>query len=163
MCIQPFLADPRKHGESLLAILLHAVYLFLFAWSFGPVNMLFGIFIPNLLTFAFGAYLFYVQHNFPGVQYTTDGEWAYELSALESSSFLQLSPLMQWITGNIGYHHVHHLNSRIPFYRLPEAMDQIPELQVPIVSNLSIKEIRHCLQLKVWDEAQGRMIGLSSR
>ena len=95
MCIQPFLADPRKNGESLLAILFHAVYLFLFAWSFGPVNMLFGIFIPNLLTFAFGAYLFYVQHNFPGVQYTTDGEWAYELSALESSSFLKLPPVMQ--------------------------------------------------------------------
>jgi len=163
MCIQPFLADPRKHSDSLVAILLHAVYLFLFAWSFGPLNMLFGIFIPNLLTFAFGAYLFYVQHNFPGVQYATDGEWTYELSALESSSFLELSPLMEWITGNIGYHHVHHLNSRIPFYRLPEAMEQIPALQNPIVSNLSIKEVRRCLKLKVWDEGQGHMIGLSSR
>ena len=70
---------------------------------------------------------------------------------------------MQWVTGNIGYHHVHHLNSRIPFYRLPEAMEQIPALQNPIVSNLSVKEIRRCLQLKVWGEGQGLMIGLSSR
>lgn len=159
MCIQPFLADPRKHGEALWAIVLHITYISLFGWKFGVINVLFAILVPNLLTFAFGSYLFYVQHNFPKVQYATDGQWAFEISALQSSSFIEMSPWMHWVTGNIGYHHIHHLNSRIPFYRLPEAMSSLPALQNPLSTNFSFKEIQRCLKLKVWDGVEGRMVG----
>ena len=66
----------------------------------------------------------------------------YTRAALESSSFMEMSPLMHWFTGNIGYHHVHHLNPQIPFYRLPEAMAGIPEMQHPGRTSLRLKDLR---------------------
>ena len=87
-------------------------------------------------------------------------EWAYEKAALESSSFMKMNPVMNWLTANIGYHHIHHLNSRIPFYRLPEVMKDIPELQHPKITSLSLKDIMACLKLKVWDKEQGKMVGV---
>jgi len=65
---------------------------------------------------------------------------------------------MQWFTGNIGYHHVHHLNVRIPFYRLPEAMAAIPELQSPATTSLAPREILDCFRSSLWDEDLQRMI-----
>jgi omega-6 fatty acid desaturase (delta-12 desaturase) len=58
---------------------------------------------------------------------------------------------MRWFTGNIGYHHVHHLNPKIPFYRLPEAMVAIKELQSPVMTSLRPYDILACLRLKLWD------------
>jgi omega-6 fatty acid desaturase (delta-12 desaturase) len=66
---------------------------------------------------------------------------------------------MQWATANIGFHHIHHLNSKIPFYRLPEAMAAIPELQKAKVTSLMPSDIVACLKLKVWDSDQNKMIG----
>ena len=66
---------------------------------------------------------------------------------------------MHWFLGNIGYHHIHHLNSRIPFYRLPETMAAIPELQTARTTSLHPKEIAACFRLKVWDPELKRMIG----
>ena len=66
---------------------------------------------------------------------------------------------MHWFTGNIGYHHVHHLNARIPFYRLPEAMAAITELQTPARTTLDIHEIWRCLRLNYWSVEQNRMVG----
>jgi omega-6 fatty acid desaturase (delta-12 desaturase) len=59
--------------------------------------------------------------------------------------------LMRWFTGNIGYHHVHHLNPKIPFYRLPEVMVAIKELQTPVITSLRPRDIAACLRLKLWD------------
>ena len=73
---------------------------------------------------------------------------------------MKLSPIMSWFTGNIGYHHVHHLNPHIPFYRLPEAMAAIPELQTPRTTSLHPLEIIRCLRLKLWDPELQRMISL---
>ena len=86
-----------------------------------------------------GAYLFYAQHNFPGVTFSENNEWAYEKAALESSSYMEMNPVMAWLTGNIGYHHIHHLNSKIPFYRLPEVMTRFKELQHCKRTSLKIK------------------------
>jgi omega-6 fatty acid desaturase (delta-12 desaturase) len=71
---------------------------------------------------------------------------------LESSSYMRLNRLMQWFTGNIGYHHIHHLNIRIPFYRLPEAMAAIPELQSPVTTTLAPRDIVDCFRSCLWDE-----------
>jgi omega-6 fatty acid desaturase (delta-12 desaturase) len=71
-----------------------------------------------------------------------------------------MSKLMHWFTGNIGYHHIHHINSRIPFYRLPEAFKKIPELHDVKSVSLKFKSIKACLHLKVWDPDKQRMIGL---
>ena len=161
MCIQPGLANPKKHWDSCLAVFVHVTYIACMLLMAGWEVTMLAIVLPNTAAFGFGAYLFYVQHNFPSVQFVSDGDWAYESSALKSSSFLDLSPWMHWVTANIGYHHVHHLNARIPFYRLPEAKTAIPELQNPPSTNLKWREMRRCMALKVWDEQRGLMIPLA--
>ena len=87
-----------------------------------------------------------------------DAEWTAYRAALVSSSYLKLGSVLRWFTGNIGFHHVHHLNSLIPFYRLPDAMDAIPELQHPTVTTLRPRAIAACFRANLWDEASGRMI-----
>jgi omega-6 fatty acid desaturase (delta-12 desaturase) len=65
---------------------------------------------------------------------------------------------MQWFTGNIGYHHIHHLNIRIPFYRLPETMAALPELQSPATISLALGDIIDCFNASLWDEELQRMV-----
>ncbi len=72
-----------------------------------------------------------------------------------------MHPVMQWFTGNIGYHHVHHMNSRIPFYKLIEAMEAMPELQKVSTTSWNPIEVWRCFRLKLWDEQKGKMITLS--
>lgn len=160
MCLNPFITNPQRHWDCLLALVLHAVIGATLMWWGGWTTFLLVQTLPCLILYAIGSYLFYVQHNFPGVKFRDQGGWTYEQAALESSSFLKVSPLMHWFSANIGYHHIHHLNARIPFYRLPEAMGAIPELQSPRCTSLHPAEILRCLRLKVWDVDQQRMTGL---
>jgi len=160
MCINPFLNDKKKHWDCLAALVLHIAIGVTITYFFGWQAMIFAQTIPHLIAHAIGSYLFYAQHNFPQVSYSESGGWTYEKAALESSSFMKTNPIMAWFTANIGYHHVHHLNARIPFYRLPEVVRAIPELQQPKRTSLSPIEIYRCLRLKVWDSEAGRMIGL---
>ena len=69
-----------------------------------------------------------------------------------------MGSIMHWFTGNIGYHHVHHLNAKIPFYRLPEAMAGLQELQSPQVTTLFPMDIVRCLRLKLWDPVEDRLL-----
>lgn len=159
MCISSFLSSPRRHWDSLVVLLLHySIAIFLFV-QFGWFTWFLAFFLPFFLSHMLGAYLFYAQHNFPGVTFKKNAEWTYTHAALESSSFMKLNPVMQWVTANIGFHHIHHLNSKIPFYRLPEAMAAIPELQQAKVTTLKPSDIIACLKLKVWDTDKNRMIG----
>jgi omega-6 fatty acid desaturase (delta-12 desaturase) len=73
---------------------------------------------------------------------------------------MKMHPIMEWFTGNIGYHHIHHLNSKIPFYRLPETMKKIAELQNCKTTSLSPKSVSECFKLKVWDQESNRMTGV---
>ena len=160
MCLRPFLTRPKQHWDCVLALILHVGIAVGLIVSSGWVTWLLFQTIPSLVACALGSYLFYVQHNFPGVVFREKTTWTYEAAALESSSFLKLGPLMNWFTANIGYHHVHHLNPHIPFYRLPEAMRRIPELQSPRMVTLSLADIIRCLRLKVWDNDLQRMTGV---
>ena len=72
-----------------------------------------------------------------------------------------MHPVLRWFTGNIGYHHVHHVNARIPFYRLPEAMAGLKELQSPGVTALTPRGIYRCLRLKLWDPEQRRLVNFA--
>lgn len=158
MCLKSFLTDPRRHWDSLLALLLHAALILGATSLAGPSGLVFLVLLPYFTCCAAGAYLFYVQHNFPEMKLKDRAEWDFGFAALRSSSYLECGPLMNWFTGNIGYHHVHHLNSRIPFYRLPEAMAAVPSLQNPERTHLSFSEIRKCLALKVWDPGSEKML-----
>ena len=157
MCLYPFISNPKKHYDSLISLLFHSLYIITVYHYFDLHTVILVVIIPHFISSALGAYLFYAQHNFPDAKYKSDKDWTYQYSALESSSYLKMNKLMEWITGNIGYHHIHHLNPSIPFYRLKEAMNNIKELQNPKTTTLKIKDIISCLRLKVWNEDLNKM------
>ena len=161
MCLQSFLSSPRRHWDSLVVLILHIGASVFLAVYFGPLTWFLTLFLPLFISHMLGAYLFYAQHNFPGVVFRGNVEWSYEHAALESSSYMAMNPFMQWATGNIGFHHIHHINSKIPFYRLPEAMEKISELQKVTVTRLTPSDIIKCLRLKLWDPGQNKMITLA--
>lgn len=160
MCLYPSLTKPREHYDGLLAFLVHTLLAAAIIWWFGWLALVLTLLLPHFIASAIGSYLFYAQHNFPSVSFRDNSCWAYDTAALESSSYLRTGQLMAWFTANIGYHHVHHLNSRIPFYRLPEVVAAIPELQRPKTTSLRLGEIFRCLRLKVWDADVQRMVSL---
>ncbi|WP_414664274.1 fatty acid desaturase family protein [Horticoccus sp. 23ND18S-11] len=161
MCVNPFLNRPARHWDCLLAIVVHfAISAALVVYG-GWTTLLVTQILPHFILHAIGAYFFYAQHNFPGVSFKDKDGWTYEKAALESSSFLRTGPVVAWFTANIGYHHIHHLNARIPFYRLPEVLRAIPELQSPKTTSLHPADIVRCLRLKVWDVETQRMVGVS--
>jgi omega-6 fatty acid desaturase (delta-12 desaturase) len=160
MCLYPFISNPKKYFDSLLSFLLHSLYIFLLYYYFDFNRVILVVILPHFISCALGAYLFYAQHNFPDAKYKNDKEWSYEFSALESSSYLKMNKVMEWITGNIGYHHIHHLNPSIPFYRLPETMRAVKSLQNPKTTSLRIKDIISCLKLSVWNEELNKMSSL---
>jgi acyl-lipid omega-6 desaturase (Delta-12 desaturase) len=161
MCVSSFISAPKKHYDSLIALILHAAFITFAVYTGGWQGYLFIIFIPYMIACGIGSYLFYAQHNFPDTTFADNKEWKYEGAAMDSSSFMVMSPFMRWVTGNIGYHHIHHLNARIPFYRLPEVMQAIPELQKAKTTSLKPRDIVACFRLKIWDPEQNRMTGIS--
>lgn len=160
MCIQSFLSSPRRHWDSLIAIILHLIFCAAIIYFFGWVSWLLFFMTPYFIACMIGAYLFYAQHNFPGVTFTDNADWAYTKAALESSSYMKMNFFWRWVTANIGYHHIHHINARIPFYRLPEAMKELKELQQVKTTSLNPNDIWACFRLKIWDPEKNKMIGL---
>ena len=160
MCLNPFFNHPRKHFDCLIALLVHLT-ISVALWRYGGWQaLLLTQVIPHFITYAIGTYLFYAQHNFPGVSFSDKDGWTYEKAALESSSYMRTGRIMGWFTGNIGYHHIHHLNHKIPFYRLPEVLREIPELQTAKTTTLLPTDIIRCLRLKVWDVDTQTMVGV---
>jgi omega-6 fatty acid desaturase (delta-12 desaturase) len=158
-CVAAFIRNPRKNTDSLAAIFVQFGLIAGLWWAFGFNAMCYALLVPQLIAHALGAYLFYAQHNFPDVHVQPREHWTFVRASLESSSYMKFGPVMNFFTGNIGYHHVHHLNHRIPFYRLPEAMAAIPELSDPAgVTTLSWSDIRACFRQKLWDPEQNRMV-----
>lgn len=157
MCLRPFLFRPKEHWDAGLSMLIHlslvALLLVIDPWLFVIVML-----IPNTIASMIGSYLFYAQHNYPGVNIRERADWSYVDAALYSSSYMKMGPVMQYFTGNIGYHHVHHLNSRIPFYRLPEAMANLEELQSPGTTSLRPRDVINCFRLKFWDRDKGKLV-----
>jgi acyl-lipid omega-6 desaturase (Delta-12 desaturase) len=160
MCLHPAFTKLREHYDCLVAFLVHVLLAVAITWCFGWPALLLTLVIPLFIASAIGSYLFYAQHNFPNVSFSDNAGWSYDKAALESSSFMRTGPIAAWFTANIGYHHIHHLNSHIPFYRLPEATAAIPELQNPRTTSLHPMEIIRCLRLKVWDSEAQRMVSL---
>jgi acyl-lipid omega-6 desaturase (Delta-12 desaturase) len=107
-----------------------------------------------------GIWLFYVQHQFEGVYWARQKTWNRIRAALEGSSFYKLPKILQWFTGNIGYHHVHHIRPRIPNYNLQLAHDKVAAFQTvrPITLRKSLKSLR----MNLWDEAQQKMVSFHS-
>ncbi len=157
IALVPLVQNPRKFWDGAISLLLHGGIIGVL-WGFAGFQVAFyAVILPFAVAAAAGAYLFFAQHNYQGLRILPAEEWSHFRAALESSSYLKLGPVMNWFTGNIGYHHVHHLNSLIPFYRLPEAMAAIPELQSPVVTTLRPKDILTCFRLSLWDPQLQRL------
>lgn len=105
---------------------------------------------------AAGVWLFYVQHQFEETYWAEDDNWTPEEAALRGSSHYRLPGVLRWLTANIGIHHVHHLASRIPYYRLPQVLRDHPELAG--TSRLTLRQSIRCVRLSLWDETQKRLV-----
>jgi len=161
MGLGPLIKNPRRSWDSGLALVLYGALCAGAGIGFGLDVLLFAVVLPHALACALGSYLFYAQHNYPGMKLRPRTAWTYTGAALEACSYMKLGPVMRWFSGDIGYHHVHHLNPSIPFYRLAEAMAAIPALQRPGDTTLRRSDILACLRLRLWDADQGKMVGHS--
>ncbi len=126
------------------------------AMMIGTVDLL-KVQIPvTLLASSIGVWMFFVQHQFEDSYWRHEGDWNFHQASLQGSSYYSLPRVLQWFTASIGIHHIHHLCSRIPNYRLQECLDGIPELKQ--VSRLTLRESLKCARLSLWDEDIGRMV-----
>jgi len=112
-----------------------------------------------LLASSIGVWLFYVQHQFENTYWAEEDAWKVHDAALYGSSHYDLPGVLRWITANIGVHHVHHLSSRIPYYRLPQVLRDFPELAK--IGRLTLPQSLVCARLRLWDESQRKLISFS--
>jgi omega-6 fatty acid desaturase (delta-12 desaturase) len=109
-----------------------------------------------VLAAAIGSWLFFVQHQFEDAYWEPHESWDFTRSALEGSSYYRLPRVLQWFTGNIGFHHIHHFDSRIPNYNLPGCYAAEPAFQQGVT--FGIRESLKCMRMKLWDEQHQRMV-----
>lgn len=111
-----------------------------------------------IMAAAIGGWLFFIQHQFEDAYWADEENWDLQIAAIHGSSYYVLPRVLQWFTGNIGLHHIHHLCSRIPNYRLQECMDDCPELEY-VSPRLTLGESVKCARLSLWDEDGRKLIG----
>lgn len=124
---------------------------------FGGWDVVVFVFLPTMLLAAItGMWFFYIQHQFEHTSWNREEDWNIQDAALEGSSYYDLPPVLRWITGNIGVHHVHHLASRIPFYRLLEVLREHDALANS--NRVTLRESLSCARLALWDESAERLV-----
>lgn len=128
-----------------------------FCWILGWESFLLVQGPIFLISGSLGIWLFYVQHTFEDSYFEEDQHWEYVKAAVEGSSFYKLPKLLQWLTGNIGYHHVHHLSPRVPNYKLEEAHNSTPPLQN--VPTITLATSLSSLKFRLWDEHSKKFVG----
>lgn len=107
-----------------------------------------------------GIWLFFVQHQYEGAYWRRDADWSFQDAARRGSSYYDLPAVLHWVTGHIGLHHVHHLDSRVPLYRLKACMDAVPELSE--CKKLGLLESLSCPRFKLWDEDRRMLVGFEA-
>lgn len=126
----------------------------------GGWDVLLFVFLPTtLLAASAGVWFFYVQHQFEETSWQHEDDWNVQEAALYGSSHYDLPGILRWITGNIGIHHVHHLASRIPFYRLPEVIEDHAILGK--TRRITLWQSFHCARLHLWDEKDRRLLSFA--
>jgi omega-6 fatty acid desaturase (delta-12 desaturase) len=150
----------RKEWRGVMLTNLGLAAILAAAWATVGLERFLLVQVPiTLLSGTLGVWLFYVQHQFEDTYWENPPEWAFHDAALEGSSFYDLPRVLDWFTGSIGFHHVHHLASRIPNYRLRQAMREVPELSH--VTRLTLRDSLATVRLKLWDEERSRMVGFA--
>ncbi len=110
----------------------------------------------TLMAATAGVWLFFIQHQFEETHWSEDDNWNFQHAALHGSSHYDLPALLRWFTGNIGIHHVHHLSSKVPFYRLPQILRDHPELRG--IGRITFLQSLRCVKLVLWDERAKRLV-----
>ena len=129
------------------------------AWAVGIVPFL-SVHLPIvLLAGSAGVWLFYVQHQFIGVYWERNDKWDYTAAALRGSSYYRLPKVLQWISGNIGFHHSHHLSPRIPNYNLQRCHESDPRFAE--VTSISLRASLQSLKFRLWDEQTQQLVGFA--
>ena len=149
-------ARPRMRRSVLTTDAALAVLVGLLVWLIGWCDYLLALGLPALLAGSIGIWLFYVQHQFEDAYWKGGKSWSFTDSALRGSSFLKLPAALRFCTGNIGYHHVHHLNALIPNYNLKRAHEETPALHD--APTLSLADGLWATTLKLWDEPSQRLV-----
>lgn len=126
-------------------------------WLFGWKAYLAMQLPVTLVAGAAGIWMFYVQHQYEDTYWERRDEWDYTTAALEGSSFYKLPKILQWFTGNIGFHHIHHLSSRIPNYNLERCHYSHPMFQQ--VRPITLASSLRCASLRLWDEEAKKLVG----
>jgi omega-6 fatty acid desaturase (delta-12 desaturase) len=152
-------APPRERRSVYWTNLGIAVVALGLIWLFGLKAYLIVQLTVLLVAGSAGVWLFYVQHQFEGVYWNRSEEWDYATAALQGSSFYKLPKVLQWFSGNIGYHHIHHLSTRIPNYYLEKCQRDEPLFQTvrPITLVSSFK----CFNFRLWDEQRRKLVGFN--
>jgi len=163
MVLQPRLvsrsARPRIRRSVLATNVALTALVGALCWLVGWREFLLVQMPTALLAGSAGVWLFYVQHQFEDTYWQSAGDWSYADAALQGSSYLKLPKVLQFLTGNIGFHHVHHLSTRIPNYNLQRAHDRNPIFHD--VPTLSLWDGLRAVRLKLWDEGRGRLVSFA--
>ena len=130
------------------------------AWLVGLVPFLMVHLPIMLIAASAGVWLFYVQHQFEDVAWARTGDWSHHQAAMAGSSHYDLPGFLRWISGNIGIHHIHHLNSRIPYYRLPKVLRDYPELKD--VGRITLLDSLKTVRLSLWCERREKLVPFSA-
>ena len=140
------------HGTNLAILVVVAIM-----WQTIGIQRFLMVQLPIItLTSSIGVWFFYMQHQFEDTYWRHSSGWDFQAAALRGSSYYDLPKILRWFTGNIGLHHIHHLCSRIPNYRLQECFDENRELQQ--ATRLTLRQSLTCVWLTLWDEEQQRMV-----
>ncbi len=140
-------------------LVLLPVWVLMSLWL-GPVQFFAVYLVSNALAGGAGIVLFAVQHNFENSHAVGDATWDYDTAALVGTSYLDLPPWLRWCTGNIGYHHVHHLSARIPNYHLAACHQAYSHL-FESVPRLRLADVPHALRCILWDRSSDRIISVA--
>ena len=147
---------PRLRRSVLLTNLAVAAMVTALVLLLGWQTYLLAIWPPALMAGSAGVFLFYVQHQFEDVYWESGERWDYDDAALQGSSYLELPKILQFFTGNIGFHHVHHLSARIPNYNLQRAHEDHDVFAS--VPTLTLRTALPTVRLKLWDEDSNRLV-----
>lgn len=153
-------AKKRENYSVILTNVAIAALILVMSLTVGFQNYLLMQFPVILLAASVGTWLFYVQHQYEDVYWSRNDSWDLTRSGLEGSSYYQLPVVLQWLVGNIGLHHIHHVRANIPNYNLQRCFNEIPALQA--VTPLTLRKSFQSLWLNLWDEESQKLVSFRS-
>jgi acyl-lipid omega-6 desaturase (Delta-12 desaturase) len=153
-------AKKREHFSILFTNAAIAALIIVMSFTLGFYNYLLIQFPIILVAASVGMWMFYIQHQYEDVYWSRNDDWDMTRSGLEGSSYYKLPAVLQWIVGNIGLHHIHHVRANIPNYNLQRCHNEIPALQA--VTPLTLRKSTQSLWLNLWDEDQQKLVSFRS-